>query len=297
MNPAKKRGLGKGLEALFGSMEITIEGDEKEELIVNEGISFIDINEIRPNKNQPRQDFSGDKIDELAMSIKVHGVIQPIVLRKIEKGYEIVAGERRWRAARQAGLKEIPSIIKELTDEQNVLIALIENMQREDLNAIEEASGLERLASQFSLNQEEIAKGIGKSRPYVANALRLLKLPEPVQEMISKNHLTGGHGKAIAGLKNASDQYAVAKKCAELNWSVRELEAYVKSIRDREPIEKKTRKPRVKNREVLALEEDLKVILGTKVNIILGAKKGKIEIEYYSRSELERLLEMLQNLK
>lgn len=297
MNPAKKRGLGKGLEALFGNMEIVLEDDEKKGVTINEGISFIDINEIRPNKDQPRQGFSDDKIEELAMSIKAHGVIQPIVLRKIEKGYEIVAGERRWRAARQAGLKEIPCVIKELTDEQNVLIALIENMQREDLNAIEEATGLERLASQFRLSQEDIAKGIGKSRPYVANALRLLKLPEFVQKMISENDLTGGHGRAIAGLKNVFDQHEVAKKCVESNWSVRELEAYVKKMKDGDPAEKKTRKPRVKNREVIALEDDLKVIFGTKVNIVLGAKKGKIEIEYYSRSELERLLEMLQNIK
>ncbi len=296
MNPSKKRGLGKGLEALFGNMEIELEGDENKG--ATDAVSYIDINEIRPNRDQPRQAFSEDRIDELSQSIKAHGVIQPIVLRPIEKGYEIVAGERRWRAARQAGLKEIPSIIRDLSDEQNVLIALIENMQREDLNPIEEAAGLYMLGDHFQLTQDEIAKSIGKSRPYVANALRLLKLPEKVQEMISKNQLTGGHGRAIAGLKDASDQITTAKKCFESKWSVRELEAYLKdSMKSKGEGKKGKVLPRTKNREILALEDDLKQILGTKVNIVLGAKKGKIEIEYYSRNELERLLELLQNLR
>lgn len=295
MSASKNRGLGKGLEALFGDVEITVSNEQREEENKGDAITFVDIHKIKPNKNQPRLDFSEEKIDELAASIKTHGIIQPLVLRKYGKGYEIVAGERRWRAARKAGLKEVPCLIRSLTDEQNALFALIENMQREDLNAIEEATGLEKMISVFGLTQEEVSKSVGKSRPYVANSLRLLKLPDPIREMVADGRLSSGHGRAIAGIKGDTEQLTAAKKCIESNWTVRDIEAYSKDYPGQEV--KKKAKPRPKNRDLLALEDELKDILGTKVNIVLGSKKGKIEIEYYSRNELERLLEILQSLK
>jgi ParB family chromosome partitioning protein len=295
MSASKNRGLGKGLEALFGDVEINLKEDTKGDEGAGENILLVDINEIKPNASQPRKDFNDEKIEELAGSIKNHGLIQPIVLRKSKIGYEIIAGERRWRAARKAGLKEIPSVIKELTDEQNALLALIENMQREDLNAIEEAAGLMRLASEYGLTQEEISKNIGKSRPYVANSLRLLKLPEAVREMIADSRLTSGHGKAIAGVKNTSEQISIAKKCVSQNWTVRDVEKHIKGSQDKKTEKKAV--PRQKNRELMAIEDELKDIFGTKVNIKIGSKKGKIEIEYYSRSELERLVELFQDLK
>ncbi|MGI6733487.1 MAG: ParB/RepB/Spo0J family partition protein [Anaerovoracaceae bacterium] len=295
MSASKNRGLGKGLEALFGGVEIAVGDRQNDESPSQDSVSFVDIHEIKPNKNQPRKSFSEEKIEELAKSIEEHGIIQPIVLRRSGSGYEIVAGERRWRAARKAGLKEVPCLIRELTDEQNALMALIENMQREDLNPIEEAMGLSTMISDFGLTQEEVSKSIGKSRPYIANCLRLLKLPEPVQQMVIDGRLTSGHARAIAGIKNSKEQVSLAEKCIEQNWTVRDIEAYTK---DSQPSKKKKKaEKRPKNRDLLALEEELRSILGTKVNIVLGSKKGKIEIEYFSREELERLLELLLSLK
>ncbi len=295
MSASKNRGLGKGLEALFGDVEIAVGETKRVEAAFREGVSFVDIHKIRPNGNQPRKHFSEEKIEELSKSIEAHGIIQPIVLRQVDSGYEIVAGERRWRAARKAGLKEVPCLIRELTDEQNALMALIENMQREDLNAIEEAAGLARMISAFGLTQEQVSKSVGKSRPYIANSLRLLKLPEVIQQMVADGRLTGGHARAIAGIKDSKKQVSAAEKCVQMNWTVRDIEAYAKDTH--ETREKKRSKVRPKNRDLLALEEELRGILGTKVNIVLGSKKGKIEIEYFSRDELERLLELLQTLK
>jgi ParB family chromosome partitioning protein len=296
MSASKNRGLGKGLEALFGGVEITVGDNQQErERPSQDSVSFVDIHEIKPNKDQPRKDFCEAKIEELAKSIEEHGIIQPIILRRSNNGYEIVAGERRWRAARKAGLKEVPCLIKELTDEQNALLALIENMQREDLNPIEEAIGLSTLISEYGLTQEEVSKSIGKSRPYIANSLRLLKLPEEVQQMVVDGRLTSGHARAIAGIKNSKEQISLAQKCVEQNWTVRDIEAFAK---DGKPSKKKQKsEKRPKNRDLLALEEELSSTLGTKVNIVLGSKKGKIEIEYYSREELERLLDLLLSLK
>ncbi|GAB1475971.1 ParB/RepB/Spo0J family partition protein [Bacillota bacterium] len=295
MSTSKNRGLGKGLEALFGDVEITLNKEPDSKADKNGAIVLVDIHKIKPNQSQPRQSFSEEKLDELADSIKAHGIIQPLVLRESGTGYEIVAGERRWRAARKAGLKEVPCLIRVLTDEQNALVALIENMQREDLNAMEEAAGLEKMISIFGLTQEEVSKSVGKSRPYVTNSLRLLKLPGPVKEMVADGRLSSGHGRAIAGIKGDSQQMAAAKRCLEANWTVRDIEAYSKNPTEKE--RKAKAKPRVRNKDILTLEDELKDIFGTKVNIVLGSKKGKIEIEYYSRSELERLLELLQSLK
>ena len=204
---AKKGGLGRGLDALFADVPVTVPEPEKiikEEKTVAEApavaedrVNYIKIHEIMPNANQPRKTFNEEKIGELADSITEHGIIQPIVVRKKKKGYEIVAGERRWRAAMKAGLAEVPCILKELTDEQNMLIAIIENMQREDLNPIEEAEGLYQMVSTFGLTQEQVSKSVSKSRPYITNALRLLKLPEYIQAKMAEGVITAGHGRTL----------------------------------------------------------------------------------------------------
>lgn len=304
---AKNRGLGKGLEALFSDVEIDAANSrerlpefslpvEGEGVEPGNGIHFIDLNEIKPNSNQPRKRFDDDKISELAESIRMHGIIQPIMVRRSEKGYEIVAGERRWRAARQAELKKVPCLVRELDEQQNMLFAIIENMQREDLNPIEEAQALRDMIENYGLTQDEVSKSVGKSRPYITNALRLLKLPEEVQGMVLEGALSGGHARAIAGIKEKDKQILAAQKAAEEGLSVREMETYASGVGQSK--KKKTKgKARQKNHDVLAVEENLKNILGTKVNIELGTRKGKIEIEYYGREELERLIELLMELK
>lgn len=291
----KNRGLGKGLEALFNDVEITVrEGNTEADAVTGESVVVLALHDIKPNREQPRKQFDEEKIEELAKSIERHGVLQPIMVRKAGVGYEIVAGERRWRAARKAGLKEVPCLIRQVTDEQNMLIALIENMQREDLNAIEEALGFDHMISQFGLTQEDVSKSVAKSRSYVTNALRLLKLPEAVQTMVREGVLTSGHARALAGVKTGSQQMSLAKRCAEEGWSVRQIEQYTKED-ERKPEPQKSSKPK-KNKELLAVEEELKALFGTKVNIVAGKKKGKIELEYYSREELDRLIDLLQAL-
>lgn len=287
MSSVKARGLGKGLEALFGDVEIPKDSPEGDA-----GVSLMDIHKIKPNSLQPRIDFDEEGISELAASIEAHGIIQPIILRRSGKGYEIVAGERRWRAAHKAGLKEVPVIIRELTDQQNAFMVLIENMQREDLNSIEEAKGLERLAKNFGLTQDHISKSVGKSRPYVANALRLLKLPLEIQDMISQGLLTGGHGRALAGLKEAKDQLNLADQAVKNHWTVRDIEKNIRNLEEK-PV-KKPKSKTEKDRQVAAVEEELKNIVGAKVKIKGSSSKGRIEIEYYSRSELDRLIELLR---
>ncbi|MGI6727085.1 MAG: ParB/RepB/Spo0J family partition protein [Anaerovoracaceae bacterium] len=294
MATPKNRGLGKGLEALFSDVEIDFREEEKEIKDNQDRVLFIDIHKIKPNANQPRRHFDIEKIEELAKSIESHGVIQPILVRESGIGFEIVAGERRWRAARKAGLKEIPCILRELTEEQNMFIALIENMQREDLNDIEEARGIELMIRNYGLTQEEVSKSVGKSRPYISNALRLLKLPKNIQEMVVQGVLTGGHARAIAGIKDHNKQMIAAEKCVKLGWSVREIEAFA---REKTETLTKSSENKVKSKEITTVEEDLKRIFGTKVAIRSGKRKGKIEISYYSRDELERLLELFETLK
>lgn len=296
MAASKNRGLGKGLDALFSSSEIKIptEPTSDAERLENRGISYIDINDIKPNEKQPRKNFDEEKLEELATSIKEHGLIQPVILRHSEIGYEIVAGERRWRACRKAGIKEIPSIIKELTDEQNMLIAIIENMQREDLNPIEEAEGLNQMIESFGLTQEEVSKSIGKSRPYITNALRLLKLPEQIRNFLSEGKISTGHARAIAGIPDSKKQVEIAEYVIEKELSVREIEKLIKELGSDK--KKNTQKKAEKAPDVKRLEEDLKQIMGAKVNLSQKGKKGRIEIEYYSREELERLIELLKSL-
>ena len=249
--------------------------------------TYIDINDIKPNANQPRKTFDEDKLEELAASIAEHGLIQPVVLRKSGKGYEIVAGERRWRAARKVG-------IKELTDEENMLLAIIENMQREDLNPIEEAEGIKQMIDTYGLTQEQVSKSVGKSRPYIANCLRLLKLPTTVVGYVAEGELSAGHAKVLAGLEDESKQIALADDVIKHGWSVRQLE---KMAKEEKAEVKKPRKAATKNANVKRVEEDLKEALGTKVTLSQKGNKGKIEIEFYSKEELERLIEMLKSVK
>ena len=296
MAAPKNRGLGKGLEALFSNSEIDTQeiSVTKKEESEEKGISFININEIKPNQNQPRKSFNEEKLEELAASIIENGLIQPVILRKADKGYEIVAGERRWRACRKAGLKEIPCIIREFTDEQNMLIVIIENMQREDLNPIEEAEGLNQMIVNFGMTQEQVSKSVGKSRPYITNALRLLKLPSEIREMLLANQLSAGHARAIAGISDTEKQIQLAEYAIKEGLSVREIEKIIKE--ENAPKKKISRKKAEKSADVRKVEDDLKQIMGTKVNLNQSGKKGKIEIEYYSRDELERLIEMLKSL-
>lgn len=296
MAAPKNRGLGKGLEALFSNSEIDTQeiSVTKKEESEEKGISFININEIKPNQNQPRKSFNEEKLEELAASIIENGLIQPVILRKADKGYEIVAGERRWRACRKAGLKEIPCIIREFTDEQNMLIAIIENMQREDLNPVEEAEGLNQMIVNFGMTQEQVSKSVGKSRPYITNALRLLKLPSEIREMLLANQLSAGHARAIAGISDTEKQIQLAEYAIKEGLSVREIEKIIKE--ENAPKKKISRKKAEKSADVRKVEDDLKQIMGTKVNLNQSGKKGKIEIEYYSRDELERLIELLKSL-
>ena len=300
---AKKGGLGRGLDALFADVPVTApetnkkaEKKEKEEVAeaaAEDRVNYIKIHEIMPNVNQPRKTFNEDKIEELADSIREHGIIQPIVVRKKKKGYEIVAGERRWRAAMKAGLAEVPCLLKELTDEQNMLIAIIENMQREDLNPIEEAEGLHQMVSTFGLTQEQVSKSVGKSRPYITNALRLLKLPEYIREKLAEGVISAGHGRTLITVEDEDLRRQLFDKIVAEGLSVRETEKLVAELG--KPAKKKPAK-KLKNPDTAHVEEELKVILGTKVNIVEKGKKGKIEIECYSRDELNRLIERLKKL-
>ncbi len=305
----KSKGLGRGLDALFGDVEISISPKVEEaaadtgtkaeasesagEKAVGRGISYIEINDIKPNSNQPRKFFDEEKLDELAASIKEHGLIQPVVLRSVKNGYEIVAGERRWRAARKTGLKEIPCIIKELTDEENMLLTIIENMQREDLNPIEEAEGISQMIDTYGLTQEQVSKSVGKSRPYITNSLRLLKLPDEIRKYVADGMLSSGHARAIVSAKNVTRQMEIAEAAVKNGLSVRQTE---KMAREKKAAPGSKAKPRQKNADVRRVEEDLKDVLGTKVTLSQKGKKGKIEIEFYSREDLERLIELLKTL-
>ncbi len=256
----------------------------------SERVIYVKLSDIKPNSMQPRKVFSEEALLELADSIMEHGVIQPVLLRPAKGGYELVAGERRWRAARKAGLKAIPAIIRNLDDRQNAFYALIENMQREDLNSIEEAQGIQRMIEEYGLTQEEAAKAVGKSRPYISNALRLLKLPEAVQELVLSGALSAGHARAIAGLSSEKLQLEAAEKAVKEGWSVRKIESYAGS----RPQKKGRKKRTAKSADIKRIEEQLSESLGTKIAIKGSEAKGQIILDYYSRDELERLIELLR---
>ncbi len=283
----KKRGLGKGLSALI-SDEVVMEDSKTHK----ESIRSIDIDLILPNENQPRKEFDKETLSELANSIELNGLIQPIIVRKIKDKYEIIAGERRWRACKAVGLKEMPCILKDVTEDVAAKYALIENVQREDLSPIEEAVAYKKLMSDFNLTQDEVASQVGKSRSYIANTIRLLKLDKVIIDYIASGELTAGHGKVLLGIKEKNQQLATAKKIINNNLNVRETEDVVRG--NVNPI-KKSQDKRKKDSYSNDLEDSLMKALGTKVKLVQGNKKGKIEIEYYGNEDLERLIDILTN--
>ena len=291
----KKSALGNGLEGMFGIEESAVE--EKKDDVSRE--TFLRLSEIEPNRTQPRRNFDEDALQELADSIKQYGVIQPIVVQKKGKRYEIIAGERRWRAARKAGLLEVPVIIKEFAPEDIFAIALIENIQREDLNPIEEAQAYSRLIQEHHLKQDELAEKVAKNRVTITNSMRLLKLDERVQQMLIDNMLSSGHARALLAITDKEEQHTLALRVFDEKLSVRETESLVKKVLAEK--EKKDEVPVKKPDDSVIyrdIENRMKDILGTKVEIKQKAKnKGRIEIEYYSMDELERLIEMIDRLK
>ena len=285
MNNNSQRGLGRGLDALFSGSQAV----EAEPLVTT-----IPITQIIPNKFQPRRVFDEAALLELVSSISQYGVLQPLVVRKSNKLYELVAGERRWRASQEAGLKEIPVIIKEYTDREMTEIALIENIQREDLNAIEEALAYRRLMDDFHLTQEEVAKRIGRSRSVIANMVRLLNLHPSVQDYVSRGTLSMGQSRPLLGLETLELQLEAAEMIIEDDLSARDAEELVKRLSDkRKEVKQYTKNNEVKNFFVVEAEDRLKMILGTQVRIKPGKLKSKIEIEFSSSEDLDRIIEVL----
>ena len=290
------RGLGKGLDALIPSASTEPKkGKAKEkEIIVEKPDSIVDINKVEPNREQPRKNFDEDALLELAESIKQFGLLQPILVQDRKTYYEIIAGERRWRASKIAGLKEVPVIIRNYSEREIVEISLIENIQREDLNPIEEAQAYRRLMNEFNLKQDEIAERVSKSRTAVTNSMRLLKLCDEVQQMIINDMISTGHARAIISIENPEEQYALAQKIFDEKMSVREVEKYIKNMN--KPVKEK--KKINKSLEVIYQEKEevLKQALSTKVSVNgKGDGTGKIEIEFFSHDDFDRLMEILTN--
>lgn len=277
--------LGRGLDALIPQLEVAEQDQVRE----------IPIKDLRPNPYQPRKEFREEALEELKQSILEHGVIQPILVRKSIKGYDIIAGERRFRAAQLAGLTTIPAVERNFTDQQMMEVALIENLQREDLNPLEIAEAYQKIMERFSLTQEELAKKMGKSRSLVANYLRLLNLPNEIKENVSRGTLTMGHAKTLVAIEDSKLQIHLAEETIKKGLSVRKLEEMVQEIQLQKQKEKRPAKKNVKDIYYRTMEEKMRERLGTTVNIKPGKKKGKIEIEYYSNGDLERILEILQN--
>lgn len=298
MATAKKSGLGKGLGKGLDSLiedrvgeKASISSSEKKQEV------FINISKVEPNREQPRKKFDEDALLELAESIKQFGVLQPLLVQDKKDYYEIIAGERRWRAAKLAGLKEVPVIIKDLTDQEIVEISLIENIQRENLNPIEEAMAYKRLLNEFQLKQDEVAERVSKSRTAVTNSMRLLKLDERVQQMVVDDMISTGHARALLGITNNEKQYTVAQQIFDEKLSVRETEKLVKRIQNQK--EEAPKKPADDTISIIYqdLEQKLKNIMGTKVSIHnKDNNKGKIEIEYYNRAELDRIIELFASI-
>ena len=283
---AKKTGLGKGLDSLIPVHNNT---EKKTDTVLR-------ITEIEPNKGQPRKNFNEDALEELADSIKQFGLIQPLVVQKRDGYYEIIAGERRWRAAKKAGLKEVPVIIRDYTDEEMMEIALIENLQREDLNPIEEAQAYKKLINDYKLKQDEIAEKVSKSRVAITNSMRLLKLSEKVQDMIVDEMISSGHGRALLALNDKKMQEELANRIFDEKLSVRETEQIVKALNN--PKEKKQKEEYSDNFVYEKIENEFKEIIGTNVSIKRKSQdKGKIEIEYYSTEDLERIIDLMKKTK
>jgi ParB family chromosome partitioning protein len=280
----KRAALGKGLGALISSADTE----------VSSGVKEIKTNEIEPSLNQPRKNFDNDTLSKLAESIKHHGIVQPLIVMKDGGVYRIVAGERRWRAAKIAGLPTVPVIIKDLSPRQVMEIALIENLQREDLNPIEEAEAYERLLKEYNMTQEEISSIVGKSRPAIANSLRLLNLSAEVKNWLISGELSSGHGRALAAIEDGAIQVKAASEVIEKNLNVRETEKLVKRFSEG----RQKRKEKKLSAEYIEIEEKLKSAFGTKVKLInSNNKKGKIIIEYYSMDDLDRIMRMVDSLE
>ena len=317
---AKRTGLGKGLGAIFGedvvekapanllkeesgnykvhkekSGKETAKGETVDETKKEQ---FLKLSQIEPNHEQPRKDFNADLIHELAASIKQFGVLQPLLVQKKGDHYEIIAGERRWRAAKEAGLKEVPVVIREYTKQQTMEIALIENVQREDLNPIEEALAYQQLMQEFDLTQEEIATRVSKNRATITNSMRLLKLDKRVQDLLISGQLSSGHARALLTVENEEQQYQAALKIVAEKMSVRDVEKLVKQLGRPKKVKKTEEEERDISFIFHDLEERMKQVMGTKVNINKKDKnKGRIEIEYYSEAELERLVELIESIR
>ena len=300
---AGSKGLGRGLDLLIPKEESTSKkstekNKDKKNLQENQVLS-LSIHEVEPNRNQPRKQFDEDAIEELADSIKQYGVIQPLIVQKKDNYYEIIAGERRWRACKKAGLKEVPVIIKNYDEKETLKISLIENIQREDLNPIEEAKAYEILHDSYGLKQDEIAASVSKSRTAITNIMRLLKLDERVQDMVIENLISSGHGRTLLSIDDGDVQYQLAEKILDENLSVREAEKLVKSVLEHKDNEKPSEEESLQEKSMINFfENKMKDILGSKV-IIKNKKnnKGKIEIEYYSKDELERIIDLIQTIK
>ena len=305
---AKKGGLGKGLGSKGLGLDALIPEIPAEKKTVaqakegeeNEQGTLVKITKVEPNKEQPRKNFDEDALEELAESIKQYGLIQPIVVQDRGDHYEIIAGERRWRAARIAGLKEVPVIIKHYTEQEIVEISLIENIQRENLNPIEEAQAYKRLLTEFNLKQDEVAERVSKSRTAVTNSMRMLKLWDEVQQMVIEDMLSTGHARALLAIENPAEQYTIAQKIFDEKLSVRDVEKEVKRLQNEKDSDK-VKEPKIDPRlEAIyaELQEQMKKTLGTKVTIVpKDNKKGRVEIEYYSQDELDRIVGLFQSIR
>ena len=300
----KRNGLGKGLDSLIPNKSnkspSTVEKQsvktEKEEKSTATGEILVKINEVEPNREQPRKDFDEDSLMELADSIKQFGILQPLIVQKKKDYYEIIAGERRWRAAKLAGVKEVPIIVKDYTDQEIVEISLIENIQRENLNPIEEAMAYKRLLEEFNLKQDEVAERVSKSRTAVTNSMRLLKLSDRVQQMIVDDMISTGHARALLAIDDEEQQFMLANKIFDEKLSVRETEKLVKALKNPKKEVKKIKQERMFVYNDLA--DHMKNIIGTKVSVNPKANgKGKIEIEYYSEDELERIYDLIMSIQ
>ena len=298
--PVKRKGLGKGLDSLIPenkSAKVSSSESKKTEETaeLKSGEQMMKINMVEPNRDQPRRNFEEDALLELADSIKQYGVLQPLIVRKRNDYYEIIAGERRWRAAKMAGVKEVPVIIKEYNEQEILEIALIENIQRENLNPIEEAMAFKKLLEEFNLKQDEVAERVSKSRTAVTNSMRLLKLDQRVQQMIIDDMISTGHARALLAIDDPEQQYMLANKIFDEKLSVRETEKLIKEIKN--PKKQKEKKV-IENAFIYEdIEDKMKQVLGTKVHVASKGKgKGKIEIEYYSDKELERMFEMIMSI-
>lgn len=301
----KHSGLGKGLDSLIPDNKAAraerakktakVEDAVKKEDESLEAVRILNINKVEPNREQPRQNFEEDSLLELADSIRQFGVLQPLLVQKKKDYFEIIAGERRWRAAKLAKIKEVPVIVKEFTDQEVVEIALIENIQRENLNPIEEARAFKRLLTEFNLKQDEVAERVSKSRTAVTNSIRLLKLDERVQQMIIDDMISTGHARTLLAIEDTEQQYMLANKIFDEKLSVRETEKLIKELKNPKP--EKPKKTSSHDFIYKDLEEKMKSVIGTKVNVNQKDNgKGKIEIEYYSDSELERIFELLMTI-